>query len=157
MISIKRCDTPVTMHQPSFSTCIKPNSNGVFLPKILTITFNLRFSLLTSSITPLKPLKGPSITFTVSSTTYGIFTSSTSSVSSAVPSIRFMSACGTGDHRTLGGRRNHGTPGSKRSGGRRSVSPGIGPDGARNAADCRILCKASERARPGCPVIASRG
>ncbi len=67
------------------------------------------------------------------------------------------SACGTGDHRTLGGRRNHGTPGSKRSGGRRSVSSGIGPDGARNAPDCRILCEAPERPKPGCPVIAFRG
>ena len=33
----------------SFSTSIKPSSNGVLRPKILTITFNFRFSVFTSS------------------------------------------------------------------------------------------------------------
>src|SRR5690606_8146507 len=36
----------------TFSTCIKLNSNGVFLPKILTITSSLRFSSLIFSIVP---------------------------------------------------------------------------------------------------------
>ena len=53
----------------SFSTSVKPNSSGVFRPNILTITFNFRFSVLTSSMTPLNPLNGPTETFTVSPTT----------------------------------------------------------------------------------------
>ena len=60
----------------SFSTSIKPSSNGVLRPKILTIPFSLRFSPLTSSMSPLNPLKGPTITFTVSPTVYGTFKSS---------------------------------------------------------------------------------
>ena len=43
----------------SFSTCIKPKTNGVFRPKTLTITVNFFFSLFTSSMTPVNPLKGP--------------------------------------------------------------------------------------------------
>ena len=46
---------------------MKFNSKGVFLPKILTTTFNVRFSLLIASITPLNPENGPSVTLTVSS------------------------------------------------------------------------------------------
>ena len=45
----------------SFSTSVKPNSNGVFRPNILTITFSLRFSAFTSSMRPLNPLNGPSL------------------------------------------------------------------------------------------------
>ena len=55
---------------------MKDNSNGVFLPKIFTITFNFFFSSLISSITPEKLLNGPSITLTVSPTMKGMLISS---------------------------------------------------------------------------------
>src|SRR5262249_9775635 len=48
------------------STCKNSNSTGVERPKILTITFNLPRSGLTSLITPVKLVNGPSITRTFS-------------------------------------------------------------------------------------------
>ena len=46
---------------------------------------------------PLKPENGPSVTLTVSSTTYGMSMLSSISVSSHEPSIRLISDCGTGE------------------------------------------------------------
>ncbi len=92
---ISNYNTSVTMRH-SFATCIKPSSRGVLRPKIFTMTFSLCFSEFTSSMTPVKPLNGPSVTLTVSSTLKGMFTSSASSDSSAVPSMRFTSDCFTG-------------------------------------------------------------
>jgi hypothetical protein len=47
----------------TFSTCINPNSNGVFLPKIFTITSNLRFFF---NFQQYQETKGPSTTLIVS-------------------------------------------------------------------------------------------
>jgi hypothetical protein len=71
---------------------MKLNSKGVFLPKILTITFNFFFSSLTFSTIPLKPLNGPSITLIFSPTKYGtLFSSVPSASSSTLPRILFTS------------------------------------------------------------------
>ena len=96
---VDKNNNSVTIPCYSFSTCIKPNSSGVLRPNIFTMTFSFFFSLFTSSMIPLNPLKGPKVTFTVSPTTYGILSSSPVSCSSStVPSIRFTSDClrGTG-------------------------------------------------------------
>ena len=68
-------------------------SKGVLRPNIITMTFSLCFSAFTSSMTPRKPLKGPSVTFTDSLMVNGIATSSVRiAVSSATPRMRLMSA-----------------------------------------------------------------
>ena len=88
---IKEAGVPVTTHQPSFSTCIKPKTNGVLRPKTFTMTVSFFFSLLISSIVPENPLNGPSVTLTVSPTTKGISPSPSAS-SSTVPRSRLISA-----------------------------------------------------------------
>ncbi len=45
----------------SFSTCKKSSSTGVARPKIVTMTFSVFLSVLTSSTTPLKLANGPSL------------------------------------------------------------------------------------------------
>jgi AGCS family alanine or glycine:cation symporter len=75
-------------------------SNGVFLPKILTITSSLRFSSFIFSTVPSNPLNGPSITFTVCPVINGIaiFESASTDNSSTLPNILLTSDClkGTG-------------------------------------------------------------
>ncbi len=71
---------------------MKLSSSGVFLPKIFTITLSFFFSSLISSMMPVKVLKGPSITFTLSPMWKGLwFTSPLSAISSTLPRIRFTS------------------------------------------------------------------
>ena len=49
-----------------FSTCKKSSSTGVERPKIVTMTFSVFLSRLTSSTTPLKLVNGPSLIRTCS-------------------------------------------------------------------------------------------
>jgi hypothetical protein len=72
---------------------MKLSSSGVLRPKILTITFSFFFSSFTSSIIPLKLLKGPSITlhrFTYNERT-SLISSPFSASSSTLPKIRLTS------------------------------------------------------------------
>ena len=50
------------------STCEFSNSRSVGRPKILTSTLIFFLSALTSLISPVKPVKGPKLTFTLSPT-----------------------------------------------------------------------------------------
>src|SRR5256885_9893096 len=57
----------------TFSTSRKFNSTGVDLPKIVTVTFNVDLSSLTSSTLPVKLWNGPDLMRTVSPAAYENF------------------------------------------------------------------------------------
>src|SRR5437870_7624106 len=57
----------------TFSTSRKFNSTGVDRPKIVTVTFNVDLSSLTSSTLPVKLWKGPDLMRTVSPAAYENF------------------------------------------------------------------------------------